>query len=361
MVLGLVIGTDVQAFDADLLRVASVSWASGDFVYRDGTGLTNFASTAAGRSMLAAANADAQWVLLSSSATTNGDYSASSWDGITDKVPNLNQIRDALVTISNAVTSAESPLVLSNGTLSLNTNGLVLSGTVPYDPMADYPDWQVLTWNFDSSSAAAGLEPGLVNIAANSGSFANPTSYVFSGTGGLFCKASTTAETDTGGGITMNGNATSGSYTALGTNVNRFRADLFFTSSNPTVAVIGMSDAITTTAGPSDAVAWTVTNMVARPAATSNSVTTYSSSTFTLQSSVSYSFEVSQTNTSARFLIYSNNVAVSDIMLTNGLPMNATNYLSPVMVYVKNNGSTALTNAATMMVVDRIRSARKLR
>jgi len=58
-VLGLVIGTDVQAYDADLLRIASVAWASGDFVYRDGTGLTNFASTTTGRDLLSAANAAA--------------------------------------------------------------------------------------------------------------------------------------------------------------------------------------------------------------------------------------------------------------------------------------------------------------
>jgi hypothetical protein len=58
-VLGLVIGTDVQAFDADLLRIASVSWATGDFVYRDGTGLTNFVSTTTGRDLLSAANAAA--------------------------------------------------------------------------------------------------------------------------------------------------------------------------------------------------------------------------------------------------------------------------------------------------------------
>jgi hypothetical protein len=58
-VLGLVIGTDVQAYDADLLRIASVAWASGDFVYRDGTGLTNFVSTSTGRDLLSAANAAA--------------------------------------------------------------------------------------------------------------------------------------------------------------------------------------------------------------------------------------------------------------------------------------------------------------
>ncbi len=360
--LGVVPDQDVQAFRVGLLQLAIALAADGDMPYRNAAGIiTNLISTTAGRALLSAVNAAAQWALLQSSATTNGAYSASSWDGITDRVPNLDQFRDAMVAISNSVTSAESPLVLSNGTILLNTNGLVLSGSSPYDPMADYPDWQVATWSFDSSSAAMALEPGLVNTAVNSGSFANQTNYVFSGTGGMFCKAAASVDTETGGAICLNGSSATTAYTALGTNVNRFRADLFFATANPTVAIIGMSDFFSTTQNPSDAVVWTVTNMVARPAAMSNSVTVYSSSTFSLQPSVSYSFEVSQTNTSARFLIYSNNVAVSDIMLTNGLPMNATNLLSPVMVYVKNNGSTALTNSATMMVVDRIRSARKLR
>ena len=55
--LGLTIDTDVQGFDLDLLRIARAAWASGDFVYADAVGLTNFVSGSAGRSLLSAATA----------------------------------------------------------------------------------------------------------------------------------------------------------------------------------------------------------------------------------------------------------------------------------------------------------------
>ncbi len=53
-------GIGAQPIDADLTRLASVSWSLGDFAYRDATGLTNFASTAAGRALLNAVDAAAQ-------------------------------------------------------------------------------------------------------------------------------------------------------------------------------------------------------------------------------------------------------------------------------------------------------------
>ncbi len=56
--------TDAQPLDSDLTRIANVTWAEGDFVYRDSVGLTNFASTAAGRTLLAAVDAAAQRTAL---------------------------------------------------------------------------------------------------------------------------------------------------------------------------------------------------------------------------------------------------------------------------------------------------------
>jgi len=123
--LGVVPGVDVQAFRIELLQLATALATTGDMGYRNSAGvITNTTTTAAGRALLEAATAAAQWAILRDSATTNGAYNASSWDGVTDRVPNLDQFRDAFVTISNGVTSANAPLSLSNGVLSLDTSGL---------------------------------------------------------------------------------------------------------------------------------------------------------------------------------------------------------------------------------------------
>jgi len=56
--------TDGQLLDADLTRIANVTWALGDIVYRDATGLTNFATTAAGRALMNAVDDVDQLTLL---------------------------------------------------------------------------------------------------------------------------------------------------------------------------------------------------------------------------------------------------------------------------------------------------------
>lgn len=64
VLLAVVVGTDVQAYDIDLKNFAGIPWATGYFPYYDGTKITNFASTSAGRALLAAADAAAQRTLL---------------------------------------------------------------------------------------------------------------------------------------------------------------------------------------------------------------------------------------------------------------------------------------------------------
>jgi hypothetical protein len=125
--LGLVIGYDVQAHDANLAQLATVSWASGDVPYFDGSNMTNLATTAAGRTLLAAANAAAQWSALASDALQSGAYDAGTWNGVTGKGVTPDQIVDIVNGLpggSNSILTVEAPLHLTNGILSLDTDGL---------------------------------------------------------------------------------------------------------------------------------------------------------------------------------------------------------------------------------------------
>lgn len=64
--LGLVIGTDVQAFDTDLNSLAGLTLAQGDILYRSATQLTNLAAGTSGRYLQTqGAGANPQWAAVS--------------------------------------------------------------------------------------------------------------------------------------------------------------------------------------------------------------------------------------------------------------------------------------------------------
>lgn len=62
----------LQPLDTDLTQLAAVSWATGDFAYRDATGMTNFASTSAGRSVLSSSASGAGQVFQTTSSSGGG-------------------------------------------------------------------------------------------------------------------------------------------------------------------------------------------------------------------------------------------------------------------------------------------------
>lgn len=126
--LGVTYDVDVQAYRLGLLQAALALTSDGHMVYHNGTLVTNVASTAAGRALLTAASASAQWNnYLLSVASTNGGYDSTSWNGISDRLVTLDQFRDAINALpggSNAITSVTAPLSLTNGVLSIDTSGL---------------------------------------------------------------------------------------------------------------------------------------------------------------------------------------------------------------------------------------------
>ena len=189
--LGLTIGYDVQAYDANLAQLATVGWASGDMPWFDGSNLTNLATTAAGRTLLAAANAAAQWSALLSSALQSGAYDSGTWNGVTDKAITPDQFRDVIVALpggSNAVATVTPPLYLSNGVLTLDTDGLggggsgytyiVTNVNGAFQSRTASTNWVVMSATVSSNYAPAAtgkfLEGGYgLVLSNNSGSIGN--------------------------------------------------------------------------------------------------------------------------------------------------------------------------------------------
>lgn len=125
--LGLAYDVDVLSFYLSLKQIAQAMLADGDMPYRNAAGIiTNVTSTAAGRALLAAADAEAQRQLMSVGELSQDAYGPGR-NGETNKYPSWDAIYDlinGLVIGSNVITSVEPPLLLTNGILSLNTNGL---------------------------------------------------------------------------------------------------------------------------------------------------------------------------------------------------------------------------------------------
>lgn len=189
--MSLVPDEDVQVFSARLKQLATVSWTSGDVPYFDGSNLTNLATTAAGRTLLTAVNAAAQWSALSSDALQSGAYDQAAWDGVTGKAVTPDQVRDIIQNLaigSNAITEVTSPLSLSNGVLSINTAGLG-GGSGGYTYLATNvggafqsrtagTNWTILSTtvssNYAPSAAGRFLEGGWSTVISNySGTSAN--------------------------------------------------------------------------------------------------------------------------------------------------------------------------------------------
>lgn len=111
------VGTDVQAYDAQLAAIAGTTPTSGDiFYWTDATTVTVVNSTDKGRSILSAATYAAMRALLdveagtdyySISATDSAiaavisdtAYDASSWNGVTGVAPSKNAVRDQVETL----------------------------------------------------------------------------------------------------------------------------------------------------------------------------------------------------------------------------------------------------------------------
>jgi hypothetical protein len=144
--LGVKIGTDVQAFDAGILSIAGLTTASDKMIYA--TGSDSYAVTdltASGRTLIGAANTNAQLTVLglenventahstwagSANVTTLGTVSTGTWQGdvITETYLDSNIARDSEITyktVADLTTELDDDYVNvdgQNGALTLGTN-----------------------------------------------------------------------------------------------------------------------------------------------------------------------------------------------------------------------------------------------
>ena len=200
--LGVTYDVDVQAYRLGLLQAALALTADGHMVYHNGTLVTNLASTAAGRALLTAASASAQWNnYLLSVASTNGGYDSTSWDGVTDRLVTLDQFRDAINALpggSNAITSVTAPLSLTNGVLSIDTTGLGGGGSGGYTYLVtnslgawqgrdSSTNWTILSTTISSNdvpTATGRFLDGGWSLVASNNSGSSATAYLDVSVGG---------------------------------------------------------------------------------------------------------------------------------------------------------------------------------
>jgi hypothetical protein len=128
--LGLVPDVDVQAFRLALLQIALAMTSDGHMPVRESGIMTNLASTAAGRALLRAVSATDGRNQLEVGKLHQGAYDRSTWNGVTNETPTLNDISDVL----DAMLGGTNVLILSvdtnyftvsGGQLTLNANAAI--------------------------------------------------------------------------------------------------------------------------------------------------------------------------------------------------------------------------------------------
>jgi len=178
--LGVTYDTDVQAYRLGLLQAALALTADGHMVYHNGTLVTNLATTSAGRALLTAASASAQWNnYLLAVASTNGAYDSTSWNGVSDRLVTLDQFRDyanSLAVGSNSLVSVTAPLSLTNGVLSIDTSGLggggggisylYAQGPSSFTSRADSTNWYLAQYTISSNDVPSSTGKYLMGDAS---------------------------------------------------------------------------------------------------------------------------------------------------------------------------------------------------
>lgn len=391
--LSLVPGTHVQAQSARLQKLADLSLTNVTILVHSNE-LIQVPISPASVALLKAADAAAQRSLLGVSQIDNSAYGAG-WIGVTDKAPSSDAVHAAIAGAtgsSNLVKSVDtnyfsvdenSKLLWAgptNGVGTGATNFTQLSDVASQTPTAGDvwtydgsawksrqvdrfeaadPEWEYMEWEFAGASATAMLEPGLAAAASSSGA-TYQTNYVFSAGQNAYACAIRSANSDTlisGSGVIL-GAVTAGMPLPFGTNIHKMSARLYIVNSTAAAeSTIGWTYAFYAT--PYNQLAFRITNMVVYPVAMSNTALTVGSS-YTLSTSVDYTFELRHTNVTAQFVIKSNSVSVFTHTITNNIPITANGYPMGVGITTRNQ-TTAGTNGVTLMVIDRFRVANKIR
>lgn len=223
----------------------------------------------------------------------------------------------------------------------------------PLDLFEETATWEYKDWDFIGANITAILEPGLIAMSISSGSY-YVTNYAYSGAQAVGIKTAANDTVTTGNGFFWGG--TGGSF-SLGTNVHKARLRMFWPNTN--AAATGFFGwGTTTSAEHAHALGFSFTNMLLCVQAVTNS-TKAVGSTLQLYPLVDYVFEIRHTNTSARLQATSNGVAVYDYTFSSGIPIGFANLMWGG-VFLKNQ-SVLATNAATLVVIDRMQTGIRIK
>lgn len=307
--LGLVPGTDVQAYDSDLAAVAGLS--SNGLLARTGTG--SFAiRTITGDSEIT---------------VTNGDG------------------------VSGNPTLALAASITRDSELYAYVQGEIASLGSGSDQWSEWDTWEVRRWEFGGNSSGLGLEPGLAFTAIASGTGGTTTGQaVFDGQNAFYIRSASGTATSTGGYVNDGVNTL-----YLSAQPRQWKEDFSLNRTNGAVYRFGYSDS-TSTAEPVDALQLVVTNDLVCGVSLSNSVKFVTASTFQLQQGVSYRGRINQTNDYAHFLVYSNVVGSSAVLvyedtIATGIPLGSSRLLG-----ISSGGfntATANTNGVDLLYLNR--------
>lgn len=352
-VLGLVIDTDIQSASTHLLRIARVAWASGDFIWHDGTGLTNFVSTSTGRSLLSAASASAArsaigaaniagdtftgpifvpYVAYNANWTNSGSNGVPTWRAIAEKIEALSvggyiasvdtnfDVVGSQLRLTNTVGEGR---VLRETAAGTNTafSGLTDVSVATRDrgeqPWYDGTNWKNMplaspTANMGeweeayTACATTATQTPFTASAVNNGQ--SGTTGTVMGRQGVWKASTRLSAVDLYTGAVFAGGATS----AFLTNRYNAKADLVCSFTNGVIHYAGYSDGLTQaglTNAPTDALMVTVTNGTMRFCASQGGSTTVASSTFTVPTNIWLRLEFNGTNQVAGVKAYTNSAS----------------------------------------------------
>ena len=369
--LGLTIDTDVQGFDTDLLRIARVAWASGDFVYSDAVGLTNIASGSVGRSVLAAStSADGRTALGAlniAGDTMTGPllvpyvaYSAN-WTNIgTNYTPTMRAVAEKIeaLSVGGYIASVSSDFQVAGSQLSVtNTVGTgrivretASGGAAALSSLSDVSisstnnlhKGDFLSWSGSNWVQTLGpmgvvsqpdqweenwfVAPGTASAfgyslsAINGGSTGNNPGWLHGRAG--YNRLSTVSTPGTfyvGGSFTINSQAFAPTNEFFG------KLEVLLSWTNTVNHMLGFHDGLGSTNAPIDALYASVTNGVMKFVASMAGNTTLGSASYVVDTNMWHTIYIGATNQTAMIRVTTNGViAFEDLISSTNVPGGGT-------------------------------------